>query len=526
MNTASPRLSMIQAKDAFENGNWHQARQAYLNVLSAEPNNAEAMLQLSYVESFLDDCREADAWARKTLATRSKDPRLLLDLIRRLRTFNRIQMLHELASRLLADKQTSSMVLVECARQLSNANEFGQALRCAEAAFAQAPKHPGIRLTYGQLLAHHGNTDEASRHFEQVLKHNPRIGIAWWMLSRLTRQTRLSNHVEAMKKIMATTNLDSQNTAAMARALHKELDDIGDHEQAWMALELMCRARRSTFDHDPNAATKLVDALTSTHTGSSQINHKLGKTPIFIVGMHRSGTTLLEQLLGTNASVNSLGELFDFPCALRYAANHYSKDAIDVLHVARLANMDMTEVGQRYMSDLAWRIDDKATHFTDKLPANFLNIGFIFNALPQARILHLVRDPIETCFSNLRELYSDINSWSYDQHELGNYFIQYRRLMAHWRARWPDWILDVSYAELTRNTEIVMRQVTDFCGLAYSPAMTDPRNSQRAVSTASSVQVREGVTQRETPKWLPYKNHLRPLIETLERGGVALPNMD
>src|SRR5690606_15472284 len=125
-----------------------------------------------------------------------------------------------------------------------------------------------------------------------------------------------------------------------------------------------------------------------------------------------------------------------------------------------------------------------------------LNIGFICRALPQARILHLIRDPVETCFSNLRELFSDINPYSYDQRELADYFLQYRRLMAHWRRMFPGRILDVPYAGLTGDPESAMRRVAIFCGIAYVPGMTDPRSSGRVVSTASAVQVRDKLVQR------------------------------
>ena len=161
--------------------------------------------------------------------------------------------------------------------------------------------------------------------------------------------------------------------------------------------------------------------------------------------------------------------------------------------------------------------------FTDKLPSNFLNIGFICRALPQAKILHMVRDPVETCFSNLRELFSEANPYSYDQLELADYFIQYRRLMAHWHAVHPGRILDVDYAELTRDPEAVMRKVAAFCGIDYVDAMRDPRSSTRAVATASAVQVRDKVIRREVPKWAPYAKHLQPLIAALRQGGVEVP---
>ena len=171
-------------------------------------------------------------------------------------------------------------------------------------------------------------------------------------------------------------------------------------------------------------------------------------------------------------------------------------------------------VGSGYLSGMEWRLG-KGRFFTDKLPSNFLNIGFICRALPQAKILHMVRDPVETCFSNLRELFSDANPYSYDQLELADFYKQYRRLMAHWHQAFPGRILDVDYARLTRDTETVLREACDFCGLDFQPEMLDMGKRTRGVATASAVQVRSKVEARERPKWAPYEAYLQPLIEAL-----------
>ncbi len=305
-------------------------------------------------------------------------------------------------------------------------------------------------------------------------------------------------------------------------ALHKELDDLGEHEAAWQALQQACQSKRGALKYAAADSRALVDALIAIpHAIPPRGSPMDGKTPIFIVGMHRSGTTLVEQLLDGSPQVRGVGELYDFTSAMRYATDHHCKGVIDPTIVQRAAGVDFAEVGRRYLDGMAWRLGDEAC-FTDKLPSNFLNIGFICRALPQARILHMVRDPLETCFSNLRELFSDANPYSYDQAELADYFLQYRRLMAHWHATYPGRILDVDYAELTRDPETVMRKVAEFCGVEYVEAMRDPRSSTRAVATASAVQVRDRVVRREVPKWAPYARHLEPLMAALRRGGVEV----
>jgi hypothetical protein len=285
----------------------------------------------------------------------------------------------------------------------------------------------------------------------------------------------------------------------------------------------MCSAMRSLEEHDAAETALLVQSLIDT-TVLPEVPTPVethGATPIFIVGMYRSGTTLIEQLLDASPQVRALGELTDFPSAMRHATDHYARGVLDRDIVERAKDRDFIEIGNHYMEGVAWRIG-ATPFFTDKLPSNFLNLGYICRALPSARIVHMVRDPIETCFSILREVFTEVAPYSYDQDELADYFIRYRRLMAHWHAAYPGRILDVDYAELTRDPEAVMRKVAAFCGLDYVDAMRDPRSSARAVSTASAVQVRDKVVHREVPKWAPYAKYLQPLIAALRQGGVEV----
>jgi hypothetical protein len=142
-------------------------------------------------------------------------------------------------------------------------------------------------------------------------------------------------------------------------------------------------------------------------------------------------------------------------------------------------------------------------------------VGFICQAMPYAKVIHMSRDPRETCFSNLRELFAHAAPYSYDQVELADYSNQYRDLMDHWHQAFPGRILDVTYADLTRDTEATMRKVADFCGLRFTDKMLQPNSQGKSVATASAVQVREKVIAREVPKWAPYEQYLQPLLNEL-----------
>lgn len=188
-----------------------------------------------------------------------------------------------------------------------------------------------------------------------MLQRTPRTSIAWWLLARLRKQAKDATHVAQLSDLLRTPGLAAAEVAALARALHKELDDLGNHDAAWQALELMCRARRLTEQHDAASERGLFDALLAWSPLAQRKTKPsgAGTTPVFIVGMHRSGTTLLEQLLSGNSEVRGLGELNDFTSAMRQACDHYCKGALNLEIVRRASNLDLSEVGDHYLANLA-----------------------------------------------------------------------------------------------------------------------------------------------------------------------------
>lgn len=514
-----------EASTAIQRKDWSSAATALRQLVEIAPQPARVWIELSYVESFLGRYRAAGQAI--TTATRlpqhSRDE--LTDLIARLRTFNDAPSLRNIALGLIGSPAPDAGLLVGCAVQLSNLNDHQLALECAERAVAVDASGIAARMIRGQMLAQHGEIDRAASDFHWCVARVPGLASVWWALARLSRQTREHNHVASLRRLLGVRGLSLADSAYAAFALHKELDDLGEVEGAWQALDRACKAKRATLNYTAEESRALVDALIAPGPRQPALSAAgAPKTPIFIVGMHRSGTTLLEQLLDAHPQVLGVGELYDFTSAMRHATDHHCQGVIDQTIVERARGIDFSEVGRHYLDGMAWRLG-RESHFTDKLPSNFLNVGFICEALPEAKILHMVRDPVETCFSNLRELFSSANAYSYDQAELADYYLQYRRLMAHWHASFPGRILDVDYARLTADPAAVMREVAAFCGLEYVEGMSDTRSSTRAVATASAVQVREGVVHRERPKWAPYERHLQPLITALRQGGVEVNDL-
>ena len=511
-----------QAEGQFNNQQWKAAQASYLGLLDLLPDYPQALLQLSYVESYLGNHRAAHDYAMRTASTDVADPELLARLVSRLRTFSEAEALNEMIGRLPPVSEIKIPLLLEFAAQLSYLNEQDRSLAFLEEAKRADPDFPPTLMALGQIMTYLGRFDEAEHYFERCIARAPQSAQAHWFLSRLRKQTPSSNHVGRLVRQIPLRPAGPEDRALLYYALHKELDDLGDYPASWEALIRACREKRALLRYSPSDTERLVDGLISwsDNKNSQSSSHRHGYTPIFIVGMHRSGTTLLEQMLDGHSDVRGVGELYDFTNQMRYATDCHCRGPISRTLIDRAINIDFSDVGRRYVEKMRWRLGEER-FFTDKLPSNFFNIGFICEALPDAKILHMVRHPMEACFSNLRELFSDVNAYSYDQLELAEFYRQYRRLMAHWHQAYPGRILDVDYAELTRDTETVLRRVSTFCGFEFEPEMLALQNRKRGVATASAVQVRDKVVVREQPKWKPYEQYLQPLIQALRADGFV-----
>jgi tetratricopeptide (TPR) repeat protein len=441
------------------------------------------------------------------------------ELVPLLQTLNEVPAMLACIDRMRPLDRLPIPVLIGIAAALCYANLPDRAVEFIEQARRVAPDHPDTLLGRARLLTYLGRFDEAGQDIERLLERMPQVAQAYWLQAGLRRQTPASNHVRAIHAQLQRPGWQPEDVAMLCFALHKELDDLGDYAAAWELLMLGCQIKRSTLHYRASDSRALFDALARFETTSTApvAGGPGGTTPIFIVGMHRSGTTLLEQLLDGSPQVRGIGELYDFTNAMRYATDHHCRGVVDAEIARRASGIDFGEVGKRYLDGIDWRLRGER-FFTDKLPSNFLNIGFICEALPQARILHMTRDPVETCFSNLRELFSEANPYSYDMVELADFHRGYRRLMQHWHARFPGRVLDVDYGRLVDAPEAVLREVCEFCGIDFVPSMLDTDASGRAVVTASAVSVRGGIRKASQPKWKPYAAHLRPLLEGLAAG--------
>lgn len=367
-----------------------------------------------------------------------------------------------------------------------------------------------------------GDLNGAEHVLRNSLARAPLQGDAMVLLCSLKRQEsdELLAMVNAGKRV-----LDAQpdkpgaafTSAAFEYARFKILDDLGRYAEAWPALEASNRKMAALLPYAKADTEALVKELRrirpveSTHP-AAPANPEL-PTPIFIVGIPRSGSTLLDRMLSAHSAIADAGELTDFSRLLRQlagmAANGNLLDA-----VKRHEDIDPHELGRRYLEQTSWRADGKR-FYIDKLPSNVLMLPFIRQALPAARIVHITRPAMDTCYSNYKAMFGNRTTFSYDQQTLAHYYRQYRELVDHWRTSWPNSMLEVAYTDLVSEPEAQIRRVLDWCGLPFEAACLQPERNTGVVATPSGAQVRAPIHQRAIGQWHPYKDGLQPLREAL-----------
>lgn len=364
------------------------------------------------------------------------------------------------------------------------------------------------------------NITSAAEQLDKVIAKAPANAGAIHLRSALKTYDRECNHIEDLQQLV------SSNTAhpAIYYALAKELEDIAEYKQSFAVLKQGAALMRKSINYNEAAELASINGIINT-TANMAIAPGTAKAagPIFIVGMPRTGTTLVERILSQHENVQAIGEFSLFPQLLATMANEYllqHKDSVADLHQAAL-QLDFAELGRRYMAG-ATAASGGSSCVIDKLPVNFLYCGFIKKALPNARIIHLSRNAMDSCYAIYKTLFINAYSFSYDFNELANYYVTYRKIMAHWHRVMPGQIFDLQYEALVTDTEQVAKQLTAWCGLSYKAELLEFHAANSASTTASAAQIRKPIYTSSVNKWRNLETELDMLKVKLQQAGIEL----
>lgn len=463
-----------------------------------------------------DRIRDASRHALAAAQAVATDSAVLCDVVETLwYTGETAAMRTCLAQPLLADAKEGA-VLARLSDFHQRLDEHAESLALLERARAVGVDGPEIRFHHGAELAINGQLVRAQRELEACLSMAPGHGRAALALARLHPTMTGHDHLEVLTEGLRQSRPGTPDHAALEFACYEELEDLGRFPEAWQALRRGNAVMDARNRFDATRQQQHLDAFIKACTPQNlrpATESRDGPQPLFVLGLTRSGTTVLDRMLGNHPRVVSAGELGDFARQVSWAADHGS--TWDQRFLECLPGLDHAELGRRYLSQTQWRARGKQ-FYVDKQPPNWMLAGLIHAALPQARILHLVRDPMDVCFSNWRAFFGDDSAFSYNLDALATHYRDYRRLLAHWHAVLPGSIMDVPYTELVHSPEATMRKVLAFCGLEWEPGCVDLTRNRAPVTTLSLAQVREPVHTRAFGEWRPYAQQLSGLRAALD----------
>lgn len=392
----------------------------------------------------------------------------------------------------------------------------------------ERPDWPDLLTELGIAYLAEGRLDEAEAAIEQAIATAPAMTQPHSVLAGLRQWRPETAHVGRLEALRADSTLSPLARGNLGFALFKELDDLGRTEEAWAVLEESNEACRTlaTMDWTEAGEAEFVAAQKAAFPVDRlaeipRLDGEGAYRPIFIVGLPRSGTTLLERIIAAHSEVEALGELPTFPIIFRAASLAADRTRLDAPVVHGVAGADWRKLGELYLSETA-PLGHGGRRFIDKLPANSLLVGAIALALPHASIIHMRRRPMDALFGAYKVRFSNWYGWAYRQADLAAHYLHHAALMDHWRTGLGERFIELDYEDLAAEPESTIRRVLDACNLPFETACLEPHKTAGPVRTASIVQVREPITTSRIAGWRRYERQLEPLRCALEAAGVAV----
>ena len=398
---------------------------------------------------------------------------------------------------------------------------LARAVECYRQAIEIDPGDAQCFIGLGAAYGDHGETDEAVSCLHKAIEINPRAVAAWPVLARNKRFTADYADIKTIESLLSKQDLNDTDRSRLGFSLAKAYEDIGEYDKSMKQVIKAARLKRKQIDYSTSATRKRLERIREVF--SPEFFARCAdagaedQTPVFIIGMPRSGTSLVEQILASHPAVFGAGELDDLSRVYQSIAGTGDAARADTFP-EELVGLDpdrFADLGSEYIRRLR-RHSSAATLITDKLRHNFMRVGFIRAILPRARIIHCTREPMDTCLSIFKTDFHRGHLYSYDLAELGVYYRLYLELMAFWRTVLPDFVHDLNYEQLVSEPEQQTRSLLDYCDLPWDDACLDFHRTRRAVRTASSAQVVRPIYRDSVDLWKRYEKYLQPLAAILE----------
>ncbi len=519
--TSSEEPDLIRAVNLFKAGKIPEAERLCRQFLYENPTNVTAIDLLADIAIKLGVLDDAENLLERCLELAPDFHMARLNYTHVLSKREKLeQALAQVDHMLEVEPRKKFTLLITRASIFVKMGDFERALSCYEYLLSHYPPRAKITLSYAHALKTVGQQQNAIAAYRQTIELKPSFGDAYWSLANLKTFRFEDADIEAMRAEIAKSTCTLEDHFHLCFALGKGLEDRQQYKESFLYYQRGndIKKKHEKFDADLNeSATRRVTIVcTSDLFSAAKGQGCQAPDPIFIVGLPRAGSTLLEQILASHSQVDGTKELVEILSIVRRLGG--KKKKTDVSHypelLADLSASQLNELGQEYIDRTRIQRGD-APFFIDKMPNNFLHVGFINLVLPNAKIIDARRHPMATCFSGFTQLFASGQRFTYGLSNIGRYYRDYVDVMDHWDQVLPGKVLRIQYEEVVADTETQVRRMLDHCELPFEESCLQYYETERAVRTASSEQVRQPIYSGALEHWRHYDQHLDELKNVL-----------
>jgi len=521
MVTKSPLKKVFQeAVKKHQNGELPQAEALYKQIVGQNPAHAASWYNLGTIFHQREDYNNAGAAYQKTLAAKPDHKQAYYRLGEMMIQHDKQDVAEKLFRKALEHFPDNTDFMSMLARVLNHHEDYKEEEALYQKAAKLDPDNPRSYLNLGATMLAQGKKQEAEGHYRKAIALNPAYGEVYWHLVALKRYDSLDNpDIMQMKDQLDNPDINEQDKANFCFALGKVHDNCGSYDEAFEYYSKANNIRFADAPFDIEKQKTVVNEAIATFTPEffANFSHIVSDSeqPVFIVSMPRSGSSLIEQILASHPDVMGAGELNAMRDITHDMTNLPGVEGTFPTYAPTISEEILQAAAKRYTNFLTRGIDERTPRITDKMPYNYMLLGIIAMIFPNARIIHSLRNPLDTCLSCYFQNFSGGNEHTNDIVVLGQYYAEYQRMMEHWKQVLPVEMIEIEYEELLTEPEDKMKELIDFLGLSWNDACLDFHNNKRTVRTASAWQVRQPIYKSSMERWRHYEAHLKPLKEAL-----------
>jgi tetratricopeptide (TPR) repeat protein len=525
-NLAKLPPEIVTAFSMFADNEIYDAEQLLRRYLLAHGNHVEGMRLLAQIGVKMDVYDDAEFLLQSALGLAPDYDALRYDYVLVLLRRHKHVLAREEIEKLLKKDPHNREYRTTHATICTGFGDYEKAVPMYREILSEAPDRPEVHLSIAHALKTIGHTREAIDSYRAAAAARPRFGDAYWSLANLKTYRFTDAEIAQMRADEAAQRVGLEDRYHLCFALGKALEDRGEYAESFQYYERGNALKKSESRYRPEPlernARLQAEVCTREFFSARQGVGSPDPSPIFIVGLPRSGSTLLEQILASHTQVEGTMELADIPRMVQELQGRETKDSIPRYPgiLAESTPEDLRRLGERYLADTRVYRTGKP-FFIDKMPNNFRHLGLIHLILPNAKIIDARRDPLACCFSNYKQLFASGQQFTYSVEDITRYYKMYVDLMAHWDWALPGKILRIQHEDIVEDLEANVRRILEFCNLEFEPACVEFHKTDRRVHTASSEQVRQPINRDGVDQWRNFDPWLGPFKAALAAHGIG-----